>query len=61
MCRYVCELCGYEYSKETGDPACDIPPGVDFEDLPIDWVCPMCGASKEDFEALDTEEEEALY
>lgn len=47
---YVCELCGYEYDAEEGDPENGIDPNTDFEDLPKDWTCPLCGASKEDFE-----------
>lgn len=49
---YACELCGYEYNPKTGDPENGIIPGTDFEDLPEDWVCPLCGATKEDFEAI---------
>ncbi len=46
---YTCDLCGYEYDPETGDPDNGIPPGTLFEDLPDGWVCPVCGAGKEDF------------
>ena len=49
---YACELCGYEYNSKVGDPENGILPGTDFEDLPEDWVCPLCGATKEDFEAI---------
>ncbi len=55
---YVCELCGYEYRPANGDEEYDIEPGTDFEDLPNDWVCPLCGASKEDFEAIREEDDE---
>lgn len=57
---YVCALCGYEYDPKTGDPENGIEPGTDFEDLSEDWVCPLCGAGKEDFEAVatDTDEDE---
>lgn len=48
---YLCTVCGYEYSQETGDPDNDIAPGTAFADLPEDWVCPTCGASKDEFEA----------
>lgn len=51
---YICELCGYEYNPEAGDPDNGIAPGTDFEDLPEDWVCPLCGAGKDDFEAVKT-------
>ncbi len=50
MAIYVCELCGYEYDPKTGDPEHGIDAGTEFEDLPEDFVCPLCGASKEDFE-----------
>ena len=45
---YVCNLCGYEYDPAVGDPENDVAPGTAFEDLPDTWVCPLCGASKED-------------
>ncbi len=54
MEKYVCEICGYVYDPEKGDPDNGIEPGTAFEDLPEDWVCPICGAGKEDF----TKEEE---
>lgn len=56
MAVYVCELCGYEYDPKAGDPENGIPAGTDFEDLPDDFVCPLCGASKEDFERQEVEE-----
>ncbi len=49
MKRYVCDLCGYVYDPSDGDPEGNVAPGVSFEELPADWVCPACGASKEDF------------
>ena len=49
--KYVCEICGYEYDESAGDPDNGIAPGTAFEDLPEDFVCPVCGASKDDFEA----------
>jgi rubredoxin len=50
MDRYVCQICGYVYDPKDGDPDNDVAPGTSFEDLPDDWVCPVCGASKDDFE-----------
>jgi len=50
MDRYVCKVCGYVYDPEKGDPDNEIEPGTKFEDLPDNWVCPICGAGKEDFE-----------
>lgn len=49
MIHYVCELCGYEYDPTEGDPENGIESGTEFEDLPTDWTCPLCGATKEDF------------
>ena len=47
--KYVCDLCGWEYSEEAGDPENGIAPGTKFEDLPDDFVCPLCGADKSSF------------
>ncbi len=59
MTTYICELCGYVYNPNEGDPENGIAPNTDFEDLPDDWVCPLCGAGKEDFSVEETEEEES--
>jgi rubredoxin len=50
MDRYVCTVCGYVYDPGSGDPDNGIAPGTAFKDLPDDWVCPVCGAPKSDFE-----------
>ena len=50
MDKYVCQVCGYTYDPDKGDPDTGIEPGTRFEDLPEDWVCPLCGASKDMFE-----------
>jgi rubredoxin len=50
MDKYVCQVCGYVYDPAAGDPDGGIGPGTPFEDLPDDWTCPVCGASKDDFE-----------
>ena len=49
MKKYVCDLCGWVYDEELGDPDNGIAPGTKFEDLPEDFVCPLCGADKEQF------------
>jgi rubredoxin len=49
MTLYVCNVCGYIYDPQEGDPDADIPPGTPFEELPEEWVCPVCGAPKEEF------------
>ncbi len=50
MKKYVCSVCGYVYDPAEGDPDGGIAPGTAFENLPESWVCPVCGAGKEDFE-----------
>lgn len=53
MKKYICTACGYVYDPEEGDPNSDIEPGTAFEDLPDDWVCPLCGVGKEMFNELE--------
>jgi len=53
MKKYECSVCGYIYDPAEGDDAADIEAGTAFEKLPDDWVCPICGAGKEDFEETD--------
>ncbi|MGK7897852.1 MAG: rubredoxin [Xenococcus sp. (in: cyanobacteria)] len=50
MTTHICSVCQYEYDPEIGDPDNGIEPGTAFRDLPDDWVCPVCGAEKSDFE-----------
>lgn len=50
MERWVCQPCGWVYDPAEGDPDSDIEPGIAFEDLPEDYVCPVCGATKDLFE-----------
>ncbi|MCD6418451.1 flavin reductase [bacterium] len=50
MKKYRCIICGYIYNPEEGDPDSGISPGTPFEDIPDDWVCPVCGATKDNFE-----------
>lgn len=52
MKRYVCTLCGYVYDPQVGDPDNGIEPETSFDDIPDSWVCPECGAGKEDFDLL---------
>jgi rubredoxin len=49
MAKYVCNVCGYIYDPEEGDPDGEIPAGTPFEKLPDDWICPVCGAPKDEF------------
>ena len=53
MKKYVCSVCGYIYDPEKGDPDSGVEPGTAFEDLPDDWVCPVCGAGKDQFSPQD--------
>ena len=53
MKKYECSVCGYIYDPEEGDPDSGVAPGTAFADLPDDWVCPICGASKEDFREVE--------
>jgi rubredoxin len=52
MSEWECQVCGYIYDEEQGDPENGIDPGTKFEDLADDWVCPVCGASKDQFKKL---------
>ena len=50
MDSYVCTICGYVYNPELGDPDNGVAAGTNWEDVPDDWECPVCGAPKDDFE-----------
>jgi rubredoxin len=50
--KYNCSICGYEYDPASGDPDNGVKPGTKFSDLPKDWVCPTCGADKDQFEKV---------
>lgn len=51
--RWRCNICGYIYDPAEGEPDWNIPAGTPFEDLPDDWYCPDCGATKADFQPID--------
>lgn len=53
MKKYVCIPCGYVYDPEKGDPDSGNKPGTPFEDIPDDWVCPVCFVGKDDFEPIE--------
>ena len=53
MKKYVCDVCGWIYDPEVGDPEGGIAPGTAFEDIPEDWVCPLCGVGKDDFSPVE--------
>lgn len=52
MDKYACTVCGYVYDPEKGDPEAAISPGTAFDELPRDWVCPLCGLGKDVFEKV---------
>jgi len=52
LTKWQCIPCGYIYDPDVGDPDGDIAPGTPFESLPEDWVCPVCGATKDQFEIV---------
>ena len=52
MNSWECTVCGYVYDPMIGDPENGIAPKTKFEDLPEDWVCPECGAEKDQFEEM---------
>ena len=49
MKKYVCDVCGWVYDEALGDPDNGIAPGTKFEDLPDEFVCPLCGVDKDNF------------
>ena len=53
MKKYRCTVCDWVYDPELGDPDAGIAPRTAFEDLPDDFVCPLCGVGKEDFEPIE--------
>jgi len=53
MKKYVCNVCGFVYDPEVGDPSTGIAPGTSFEALPDDWCCPECGVGKDQFSPVD--------
>ena len=53
MKKYVCTVCGWVYDPAEGDPEGGIAPGTAFEDIPDDWVSPLCGVGKDDFEVQE--------
>lgn len=52
MENWRCLICGYIYEEQRGDPAHGVVPGTKFAELPEDWVCPVCGAGKDQFEKV---------
>lgn len=59
MLKYRCLICEYVYDPQKGDPDTGINPGTSFEDLPDDWLCPVCGVGKDQFEPMEEEQKES--
>ncbi len=53
MQNYVCIVCDYLYDPQKGDPDNGVAPGTAFNDIPDEWVCPVCGVDKSNFEPID--------
>ena len=53
MKKYMCLICGWIYDEETGWPEDNIKPGTKWDDVPMNWTCPECGARKDDFEMVE--------
>lgn len=53
MRKWQCRFCSHVYDESEGDPDNDIPAGTPFEQIPDDWFCPDCGATKEDYDLIE--------
>lgn len=51
--RYMCIVCGWEYDEKAGAPDEGLAPGTRWEDVPLNWCCPDCGATKDDFDMVE--------
>ncbi|MGL5962816.1 MAG: rubredoxin [Fusobacteriaceae bacterium] len=51
--RYLCTICSYVYDPKIGDVETGIKPGTEFQSIPEDWICPICSANKDNFEAIN--------
>jgi len=56
--NYVCQLCGYVYKVSKGDPENNVEPETEFDEIPDNWCCPLCGAGKEDFDVATDDDYE---
>uniref|UniRef100_UPI004055D994 rubredoxin n=1 Tax=Candidatus Electronema sp. TaxID=2698783 RepID=UPI004055D994 len=52
MEKHRCQICGYDYEQEAGDPDNGVAAGTAWKDVPDDWACPICGAGKDAFDEL---------
>jgi rubredoxin len=53
MRKFKCDVCGHIYDPELGDPDGGITPGTPFEDIPEEWICPICGVPKSEYSPID--------
>ena len=53
MKKYICDVCGWEYDPAVGVEESGVAPGTAWEDLPADFVCPLCGVGKDEFSVLE--------
>ncbi len=53
MGKYICDICGYVYEPDAGDPDNGVEPGTPFEDIPDTWLCPECGVGKDSFSPVE--------
>lgn len=51
--RYQCRYCSHVYDEALGDPDTGLKPGTRYEDIPADWQCPECGATKDDYDLIE--------
>ena len=60
MDKYICKVCATIYDPVLGDPEDGVPQGTPFENLPKEWLCPVCGSTQDKYELLPPEEYERL-
>ncbi len=60
MAKYRCKICGFVYDEAQGYTNDGIKPGVKWEDVPEDWLCPLCKASKEEFVLLSEDSDKSV-
>lgn len=53
MQTWMCLICGFMYDEEAGRPEDGIAPGTRWQDVPMNWTCPDCGARKDDFDMVE--------
>lgn len=53
MKKYMCLICGWIYDEATGWPEDGVAAGTRWDDIPMNWTCPECGARKDDFEMVE--------